>query len=237
MNEAEELAAYRKAFGPLPEAPATAPKGTTHVLFVTDMSGSMSPLADDVRGGFNTYIADLAAKPGNFRLSVTVFDTEFIALCVDTPLAAVPKLDRRNYQPRGGTALFEAVGRTVTGFEERVPDLHPDDRVLVVIQTDGAENSSAVEWRDPGTVAALIKARELGGQWSFIYLGAGVDTWAQARSMGVSRDSYVNVAATSEGTAGTYSGLTHASVAFAAGASGAEASRILSATSGVVDQP
>lgn len=226
ITEAEEFARYRAKFGPLDTDPKP---GTTHVLMITDMSGSMGALAQDVRGGFNTYVTDLAKEPGDYRLTACLFDTEFISLCTDARLADVPRLTDANYAPRGMTALLDAVGKTVREFQSRAT-LVEGDRVLVVIQTDGEENSSReYDWV---AIQTLIKDREATGRWSFVYLGAGADTWAQASRMGVASANYVNTVKTSHGTASTYSGLTVGTVAFAAGASGADVSRTVRATPG-----
>jgi len=232
LTDAEKLAAYQAKYGPLDQAEPEPGTGTTHVLMIVDMSGSMGDLAADVRVGFNTYVTDLADQPGTYRLTATLFDQRYMPLCADAELSAVPKLTPANYSPAGMTALLDAVGRTVGDFETRV-QLGGTDRVLVVIQTDGHENAST-EWTWEA-IQRLIKDREATGRWSFVYLGAGADTWSQASRMGVDRNSYVNTSATSRGTRSTYDGLTRGTVSFAAGASGAEASGIVAATPGAVD--
>lgn len=199
-------------------------KPTTHVLFVTDMSGSMQPLAKDVRGGFNTYVGDLRNDDKRYRLTVTLFDDQFETLCVNAKLPDVPVMDESNYAPRGMTALLDAVGKTVTGFESRVT-LGEEDRVLVVVQTDGHENHSREYNRDQ--IAAMVKQREASGKWSFMFLGAGIDAWAQAQGMGFDRGSTISTAATSAGTHSTYSGLSAATRSYSRGASGTEASGLV----------
>lgn len=201
-----------------------AAKPTTHVLMVTDMSGSMRPLAEDVRGGFNTYVEDLAKSDGRYRLTVCLFDTEFIPLCTAAKPKDTPRLDTANYAPRAMTALLDAVGKTVAEFEARTT-LGEDDRVLVVVQTDGAENASTVFGREQ--VADLIKTREATGKWSFVFLGAGPDAWSQAGGLGFARANTVHTTADPHGTRAAYSGVTAATVAYAAGASGPEASRLV----------
>jgi hypothetical protein len=191
-------------------------KPTTHVLMCVDMSGSMATLAGDVRGGFNTYVADLAKDTARYRFTVTLFDTELIPLCVKVKPGDVPQLTAANYAPRGMTALLDAVGKTVTEFEAANPTLAEGDRVLLVIQTDGLENSSREFTFD--SVKKLITEREAGGRWTVVYLGAGADTWNQAARMGVANRNYVNTAASSVGTRSSYSGLTSGTTAYAAGA-------------------
>lgn len=205
-------------------------KPTTHVLPIVDMSGSMGHLADDVRGGFNTYVEELRADTEkNYRLSVTLFDTEFIPLCVGAELCDVPELTAANYRPRGMTALLDAVGKTITEFESATT-LGDDDRVLVVVQTDGQENRSR-EYT-AAAVAALIKEREATGKWSFVFLGAGPDTWRQADAMGFAHGSTVSLDASSQATRGSYSGLGDATRSYSRGGSAEDSAVAVAAASG-----
>lgn len=189
---------------------------TTHVLMCVDMSGSMATLAADVRGGFNTYVADLGRDSATYSITATLFDTELIRLTQAAAPADVPKLDRTNYAPRGMTALLDAVGHTISDFDAAHPSLPGGDRVLLVIQTDGQENSSR-EFNFE-SIKRLITEREASGRWTVVYLGAGADTWNQAARMGVGRSNYVNTDASGVGTRSSYSGLTRGTTAFAAGA-------------------
>lgn len=204
---------------------------TIHVLIVTDMSGSMSKLAEDVRGGFNSYIADLRKDTdATYRVTVCLFDHRYMSLCVNAPLDQVPALDDRNYVPTGSTALLDAVGRTV-GLFEQATTLEDDDRVLLVIQTDGAENAS-IEWRFPA-INTLLTTREATGKWSVVYLGTGKDSWSQAGAMGINRSHYVNTGDTSAGTAATYSGLATATRSYSKGATGEAAAETLRGVAGI----
>jgi len=188
-------------------------KPITHVLMVLDRSGSMWSLAEDVRGGFNEYMKGLSLDTKNdYRVSVTLFSTEYRQLCENAPLDDVPVLDSTNYQTWGNTALYDAVGKTITEFKTV---LGKRDKVLMVIQTDGKENSSR-EF-NASQVGSMIKAYEATGNWSFLYLGQGLDTWDQAARMGVSMDSYVNTRHDPNGVLRTYEALTIGTVALATG--------------------
>lgn len=210
-------------------------KATTHVLFVTDMSSSMRTLAEDVRGGFNSYLQQLRtnkAETGTrYRITVTLFDDRFITLCVAAKLAAVPELTHTNYTPTGMTALLDAVGKTITQFEAATT-LSDDDRVLLVIQTDGGENHSRdFSW---GRIRKLLEVRQKTGQWSIVYLGQGIDAWDQGAKFGPSTQ-VLRSAHTGRSTQSTYTGLATATVAYAAGTAPADVGDVIAATPGVVD--
>lgn len=205
----------------------------THVLMVIDMSGSMQPLAEDVRGGFNEYVATLRADTATtYRLTVTAFDTEFIPLAVDTPLDQVPALDHANYHPRGMTALNDAIGKTLAEFDAKHGKVKKHEKVLVVIQTDGAENSSREFTTDQ--VKALIAEKDKSDRWAFIFLGAGPSAWSVGGSYGLGH-STIATTQTRAGTRSTYSGLAMASAAYSGGASAGETFTVLAEADGVAD--
>lgn len=186
---------------------------TTHVLMIVDMSGSMGDLADDVRGGYNAFLRDRESEADKFSFTVTLFDTEFISLCTAATWEATPRLDRENYHPRGMTALLDAVGKTINEFEAKNV-LKEEDRVLVVVQTDGRENHSTEFSREH--IADMIAQREQ-KNWSFVFLGAGPDTWQQAGSMGFQRANTVSYGRAS--TRSAYYGISRGAKSFAGGQS------------------
>ncbi|PZG06088.1 hypothetical protein C1I95_32325 [Micromonospora craterilacus] len=190
----------------------------------------MYRLAEDVRGGVNSYVEGLAADlERDYRLTVTTFNTGVTVLCNAVALADVPRLTDVNYRPSGYTALLDAVGKTITEFE-KATTLGEHDRVLLVVSTDGHENAS-VEF-DRGGIAAMIREREAGGKWSFVFLGAGVDTWRQAEGMGFGRASTVAMASSGPATQASYSGLTTATRSYSRGGTGADTAATLADATG-----
>ena len=150
------------------------------VNVILDKSGSMSAKVQDVIGGFNLYLDELAKEPAvDYGFSLTLFDTVVEMKYTAVPLAKVAKLDDKTYRPSGNTALYDAVGNTVQtvgtdGF----------DKIITVIMTDGEENSSR-EWTLVA-VRELIRSKESAGNWTFVFLGANLDAFAQGASLGVS---------------------------------------------------
>src|SRR5437879_5693749 len=105
----------------------------THIVAILDRSGSMMSIREDMQGGFNNFIAEQAKTPGEVRVSLYQFDTEYDTVYENKPLAEVPALV---LEPRGGTALLDAVGRTITTVGQKLAQLDEDDRpglVVVVI--------------------------------------------------------------------------------------------------------
>jgi hypothetical protein len=109
-----------------------------------------------------------------------LFDTLVAYRHVAIPLPKVKKLDDKSYVPGGNTALNDAIGITVRKVEADKPRV---DKVITVIMTDGEENSSR-EWT-LDAVKALIEQKEKEGVWTFVFLGAAPDAWAQGMSYGI----------------------------------------------------
>jgi len=155
----------------------------TYLTGIMDRSGSMSSIKDDTEGGWRTLLAEQAAQPGDCRVSLVQFDTAHELVYDYTPIAAAP--DYR-LVPRGGTALLDAIGFTVTRLGERLAALPEPERpgaVIVVILTDGHENSSK-EW-DYRRVGELIAHQQDRYQWVFQFLGANQDAILTARGLGI----------------------------------------------------
>jgi hypothetical protein len=196
---------------------------TCHVLIAIDASGSMNDLDSDVRGGFNQYLDVLAHRGESdsgggpeYRITVALFNTTVWMLCQDVPLADAPRLTTKNYVPRGGTALLDAIGdllQTQGVYGHVDDDEAGGDRVLVVVHTDGLENSSR-RWR-LGAVKLEVERRQETGKWGFVFLGAGIDAW-EGEQLGFASGQTTK---SSAGMRGTYSGLTSGTRSYAGGAS------------------
>ena len=149
------------------------------VNVILDKSGSMSTKVKDVIGGFNLYLDELAKEPAvDYGFSLTLFDTVVEMRYKAVPLAKVAKLDDTTFRPSGNTALFDAIGNTV-----QTVSTDGFDKTITVIMTDGEENSSR-EWTMPA-IRELIRSKEAAGNWTFVFLGANLDAFAQGACLGV----------------------------------------------------
>lgn len=167
----------------MPELAPPANDGRILISLIADMSGSMQPLADDVRGTINGFVQDQIDQPGEAFFTLTLFDTVVEVPFVATPVANVPAITEDIYRPRGGTALLDAVGKTIRATEDVIKTLKPD-QVLFVIITDGQENSSK-EWKREA-LSSLIKEKQSDATdpWQFVFTGANIDEWSDAYSLG-----------------------------------------------------
>lgn len=122
-------------------------KNHTKIVVILDRSGSMVNIWKDTVGGFNTFIAEQKKQPGTADLTLIAFDTSYDVVIRSQDLSAVGQVDLSKYGPRGGTALVDAIGKTIDAVGNELSALKESDRpdkVLVCIVTDGEENSSKV---------------------------------------------------------------------------------------------
>lgn len=152
--------------------------GTTHIAVVLDKSGSMGGVRRETIDGFNLWLDAMKKSPGNMLLSITLFDTVCSTPVVEAPIGKVNPIDGSRYMPAGSTALLDAVSGTVRKMNEV-----PTDRYLVCVVTDGQENSSRETTKE--ALAALIQEKEATGRWTFTYLSAAPDAFADATAIGI----------------------------------------------------
>ena len=187
----------------------------TAILIILDRSGSMAypkGFREDMEGGMNTFITEQAKLPGKCRATVVQFDDKYEEVVVDAKLKDVPTIE---IMPRGGTALLDAMGKSITNLRDHInsmPRAKRPAKIIVAIVTDGQENSSR-EW-NKGKVSTLVKDLTDKG-WEFTYLGANQDAIAEATSLGIRTANAVTY--TSKGATSTLSSFTNNASAYRSG--------------------
>ena len=164
-----------------------APK-STHIVVLLDRSGSMESIASDVIGGYNGFIKQQRQDGADAIVTLVQFDSHDSHEVVyeGLPLNKVPALTSETFIPRGSTPLFDATGQLVAkirqqqAVDSRATHLQPD--VVFVTITDGEENDSS-EY-NLTRIRELVANCEAQG-WTFVYLSAGIDAFANADQIGV----------------------------------------------------
>jgi len=167
----------------------------TAMLLVIDRSGSMAGIRDDMAGGLTTMLAEQAAEPGPLTVDIVTFDTEIETQCS----LADPKNVTTQLEPRGGTALFDAIGQSVTGFGRALamlPEHAWPESVQVVVVTDGDENSSCEFSLD--AVRTLITRQKDQRSWDFVFLSANQDAVLSGENLGFDAGSFMTFMASAD---------------------------------------
>jgi len=155
----------------------------THIYFLLDRSGSMQSIKTDIEGGFAAFTEEQQRAPGECRVALAQFDDRYDVVYSSVPVAQVPPLD---LQPRGRTALLDAIGRLITSAGDELAALAEPERpgtVILAVMTDGYENASH-EWTHPA-IKALVEQQTDKYSWQFLYMGAEQDAIEVGASLGV----------------------------------------------------
>lgn len=180
----------------------------TDITILLDRSGSMSSIRADTIGGFNSFVKTQREVPGEALLTLIQFDNEYEVNYEAVKLAEVKDLTNLTYVPRGTTALLDAMGKAIVQTGKRLEVMREEDRpgkVIFVTITDGYENASKEYTKT--VVAALTKAQREVFSWNFIFIGANMDSFEEAQSMGYAAGNVVNFAASGVGVQNAFASV------------------------------
>lgn len=159
----------------------------TAIGFVVDRSGSMYSVAEDTKGSIEKLLETQKKEEGKAHLTLAQFDHEYEVIHDFADLKHVDvKAFTNQYQPRGTTALVDAIGRTIITMSEKIEKMEPSEKptkVIVAIVTDGLENASHEFTAEK--VKKLVEEKQALG-WNFIFLGADLNAIQTAQSYGFS---------------------------------------------------
>jgi hypothetical protein len=219
-----------------PKVVASKFKGTTHVTFVLDRSGSMLKIKDQVIDGFNDWLSSLALAAkgagGGFPVTVVLFNTTVDVPVDGVSVGDVNPLDSTRYVCRGNTALNDALVESIFSTGDRMKD---GDRALVCVFTDGRENASKEYSTDQ--TRDIIREKEAEGNWTFTYLSASPSAFLDAQSYGVRAGNTMSFAGDARGTTSAFSGMSGSTQRYAMGAQAAEEQFYVGDIPVVVDGP
>lgn len=158
------------------------------LVFVLDKSGSMFDVVEDTIGGFNSFIKREKKSGKKTCVTLVLFDDEYHILYTRKPIDEVEMLTDKEYFASGCTALLDAVGRTILSLDKEV-----SDKVMFVITTDGLENASKEFSRTD--IKKLIENHD----WEFLFIGADIDSYAEASTLGIPASRTANYEKSSAG--------------------------------------
>ncbi len=165
--------------------------------FILDKSGSMKGSEKETINGFNTQLETLRGLEREFPdqqyiVSLTFFNNELYMPLQNGRIRQVPNLDLRSYQPDGGTALLDAIGKAIFDIKrDHKAEIDADKAsVVMVILTDGHENSSRFySYHD---IARMITELDATGKWTFSFLGADLDAIHTAKMMNIRQENVIS---------------------------------------------
>ena len=184
------------------------------IICILDRSGSMRSLAEDTIGGYNSFLDKQKQEAGKAAVTTVLFDDKYEKIVDHVDLESVPELTSKEYYARGTTALLDAVGRTImdtAGSMEKEGICPEKRRVLFIIMTDGLENAS-VEY-NKSAVKAMIDESTNNYKWNYIFMGANIDSVAEAESIGIKADNAANYTHNAKGVRKSFEQMDNAASA------------------------
>jgi len=184
----------------------TTPTPVTHIYFLLDRSGSMQSLATDVVGGFNAFVKEQTADGPDALITLVQFDSQepHEVVLAAQPLPSAPSLTLETYRPRGGTPLYDAMAQLITDATIRAEEKGGREVIIFVTFTDGHENAS--EQYTKQQIFDLVRNRESRG-WTFVYLGANQDSYAEGGGAGFRNASVQDFEASADGVTAAFASL------------------------------
>ncbi|WP_036612211.1 vWA domain-containing protein [Oribacterium sp. P6A1] len=207
-------------------------KGYTEIVYILDRSGSMGGLELDTIGGFNAMMEKQKKTGEKALVSTVLFDDVCEVIHDRVPIEKIEKMTDNQYYVRGCTALLDAVGGAIHHIGNVHKYARPEDRpanTIVVITTDGMENASSRYSREQ--VENMVKRQQEKYGWEFIFIGANIDAYAEARKFGIRKERAVNYVSDEAGTANVYAGISKAVCSVMMAPCAAKASECLDSSS------
>ena len=183
-------------------------KGLTELVFIVDRSGSMEGLEKDTIGGFNSMLKEQAELEGEARVTTVLFDNQYRLLHDRINICAVAPLTEKDYRVGGGTALLDAIGRTIKkirAVQKQTAEDYRAEKVLFVIITDGEENSSRKYSAEQ--IKECIEHQKEKYGWEFVFFGANMDAVLEASKLGIAAEFARGWLANAAGTAMAYNDM------------------------------
>jgi len=179
------------------------------VVAIIDRSGSMSGKEADTVGGINSTLSIIRQdlKPDErVNVSIKLFDHEEHMLIRSLNIEDVRPLELRQFVPRGQTALYDAIGSSLTYFmEKKLHDPTSYTKCLIYVATDGCENCSK-KFNAESLKKLITSAQEL-YNIEIMYLGANQDAILEASKIGIDEGQAINYSETKEECEAVYRSL------------------------------
>lgn len=159
-----------------------------------DRSGSMEEMNPvETVNSINQVISEQSDQ-GNITYFGGSFDSHY-TMFIDGAKAPIRKITVEDIKPRGITALYSAMGNFITDISEKAP---VGVRVVIVVLTDGMNNSHPDSWT-VSNIRSLVTEKREKENWEFIFMGANQDAILVGEELGVPKNSSVTFSYSSQG--------------------------------------
>lgn len=162
------------------------------LIGLLDRSGSMRGKEEDTIGGWNALVSQMKsdAQGDSIVVSLYVFDHELTCIYEDVNIQNVREITHNDYQPRGQTAIDDALGITLTKYINHKNECSMEfDSCIIALSTDGQENAST-NFNNLQVSNLISQGTPIG--ITVLYLAANQDAIAAAATRGISSNHALN---------------------------------------------
>jgi hypothetical protein len=200
-------------------------KNSCLIAILVDSSGSMGSMYNEVISGLNNFIKKQKELPGECLVQVTQFDDIVEEVFSIRDIKDLPEfVQGKHFQPRGLTALNQAMGETINKIGKYLDGLDKPNRVIICQISDGGENASKEYTLE--RVREMIEHQKTKYNWEFIFLGANMDAQQVGGAMGVNSKSAITYSANAKGMIGALNSLTNYTTSYRCANTAEEAANV-----------
>lgn len=181
------------------------------IINILDRSTSMNSILDSAISGINEFLDEQKELEGDAKVTTVMFGSDNNKLYENVDIKNCLHFDKNIYRTHGMTALYDAIGDTITSEIDYMGNLPKDERpskTLCIILTDGKENRSRKYSKSK--IKEMIEEMKNDFEWEFIFLAANQDASLSAESMGISSGNSYTFNATDSGTKDVFKGMSFA---------------------------
>lgn len=163
-------------------------KDFTAILCIADRSSSIHVAKHEYTEALQGFLTEQGKQPGLTRVDFATFSTSYT---LDYRMADAHSI-KVQIEPRGGTALYDAMGHCINGFTsemEKLPDHAKPSKVVLLVATDGLDNSSVQFSVD--AVRELVQAKQDVDGWEAILMAAEQDAVREGEKLGFKADACI----------------------------------------------
>ena len=159
-------------------------KQYTDITIMLDRSGSMESIKKTMESALDELMIAHRKNPTT-KFTLVQFDGEnpYELVFENRSATEVPEI---KIYPRGSTPLIDCLCQTIDKTGQRLSRMNREDRpdqVLMIVITDGQENTSR-EFKRSDVKNKIAKQRD-GYNWQFMFLGADENAFNEAVSWGI----------------------------------------------------
>jgi hypothetical protein len=167
----------------------------THIGVLVDRSGSMQTLKPEiVSKELTKFIKDQTG--GRVTVTAARFDDKY-EVFIKNKIASEVEITKEDIEPRNMTALYESMCHIIDDIGQELTDMTTTrpGKVIIVVLTDGEENSSTGIYSGENGRKLLfdkITHQKEMYNWLFFFMGTNIDALKTGKNIGIAPETCIN---------------------------------------------